>query len=50
MLIKKIKNFIKLNFPFLTKKLIEIRDTNSISKKINNHLNFHLVKEVHGKK
>lgn len=50
MLINKIKNFIKFNFPFLTKKLIEIRDTNTITKKIKNELNFNLLKEVHGKK
>ncbi len=50
MLIKKIKNFIKYNFPFLTKKIIEIRDTNLISKKIKNEFNFDLIREVHGKK
>lgn len=50
MIISKIKNFIKLNFPFIAKKLIEFRDTNNLSKKIKSQLNTNLTKQVHGKK
>ncbi len=50
MIISKIKNFIKLNFPFIAKKLIEFRDTNNLSRKIKSQLNTNLTKQVHGKK
>ncbi len=50
MIYNKVKNFIKLNFPYFAKKLIEFRDTNNFSKKIKDKINLELIKKIHGKK
>ena len=50
MIYNKLKNFIKLKFPYFSKKFIEFRDTNNFSKKIKDKINLELIKKIHGKK